>query len=755
MEFTHTDHEIIQKEFEELRLASLKRCASQSEYELVLKAFEFANNAHAGVRRRSGEPYILHPISVAKIVVQEIGLGYKSIVAALLHDVVEDTDYTVDDIKRHFGEKIASLVDGLTKIKAAMDTTDGVTIQAENFKRILLTLNDDVRVVLIKLADRLHNIRTIEFMPEYKRDKILSETMYIFIPLAQRLGLYSIKSEMENIWLRYREPDAYNSIQEQLDRIIKEKATAIDDFMAPIKNFLESEGYQYQIFKRTKTPYSIWKKMKNKGITFDEIYDIYAVRIIFKPKENINEDERAQCYRIYLMITSIYSSKPDRLRDWITAPKSNGYEALHCTVMSPLGSWVEIQIRTERMNAIAEKGIAAHWRYKKLGEAKESELDRWLDMVKDVLANPDANALEFLDNFHDTVLDKEIYVFTPKGESRSLKKGATVLDFAYSIHSEIGNKAIAGKVNLKLVPLSRVLKNGDQVEVITAESQKPQREWLDFLQTAKARNLVYEALKVMKGGDPIAHGREMLEKELAKLNVKLSNRVLKKIFEAYSLTSKDELYGKIHAGIVNLLDLEKIIKKNAPSKNVIFYTLQFLNPLKEKNKTEEQETTDKDVISKLGKNREYILQEDAEQNKLNYRTAECCHPIPGDSVVAFVDDNGDVIIHKKTCSIANELASVYGEKIVNAKWSKHTMLSSLARVKILGVDRMGILNDVTKHASQELNINMRAVNIQSHDNVFEGYIDCYVHNTEDLEKLMKRLRSIKGIESVNRIDITD
>lgn len=754
MEFTQADNDIIQKEFEELRLASVKRCASQEEYDGVEKAFKFANSAHNGVKRRSGEPYILHPIAVAKIVVQEIGLGYKSIAAALLHDVVEDTDYTVDDIKRHFGDKIASLVDGLTKIKAAMETTDGGTIQAENFKRILLTLNDDVRVVLIKLADRLHNIRTIEFMPDYKRDKILSETMYIFIPLAQRLGLYSIKSEMENIWLKFREPEAYNSIQEKLDNIIKEKAAAIDDFMTPIADYLKSKNYQFQIYKRTKTPYSIWKKMKSKGLNFGEIYDIYAVRIIFTPKDTTYDDERAQCYKIYLKISSLYSSKTDRLRDWITAPKSNGYEALHCTIMSPLGNWVEIQIRTERMNAIAEKGIAAHWRYKKIGENKESELDRWLDMVKDVISNPDVNALEFLDNFHDTVLDKEIYVFTPKGESKSLKKGATVLDFAYSIHTQIGNKAIAGKVNLKLVPLSRILKNGDQVEIITAESQKPQRDWLDFLKTSKAKNLVYEALKEMKGGDPISQGRAILEKELAKLNVKLSNKVLKKIFEAYSLTNKDELYSKIHAGLVNLLELDKIIKQNAPNKNVLFYSLQFLNPFTDKVK-EEKEVTAKEVISKLGKNREYLLGEDIKTNKLNYRTAECCHPIPGDNIVAFVDDNGDIIIHKKSCTIANELASVKGEKIVNAKWNKHMMLSSLARVKIIGVDRMGLLNDVTTHTTQELNINLRKILLQSHDNVFEGYMDCYVHNTDDLEKLMKRLRSIKSIESVTRIDITD
>ena len=739
MDFTKSDYDLINKEFEELRLAALKRCASQEEYDGVLKAFEFANEAHKGVRRRSGEPYILHPIAVAKIVVNEIGLGYKSIVAALLHDVVEDTDYTVDDIKRLFGEKIASLVDGLTKIKAAMDTDGGGNLQAENFKRIILTLNDDVRVVLIKLADRLHNIRTIDSMPDYKKDKILSETMYIFVPLAHRLGLYNIKSEMENIWLRTRDPKLYNDIE---------------------------------ITKRTKTPYSVWHKMQQKHVEFEDIYDIYGIRIIFTPKPD--EDERTQCWYIYSLVSGIYASKTDRIRDWVTRPKSNGYEALHCTVMSNGGGWVEVQIRSERMNEIAEKGIAAHWSYKQKGEetSSEKEMDRWLDMVRDVLENPDVNALEFLDKFHDSLLDQEIYVFTPKGESKALPNGSTALDFAYSIHSKIGNKAIAAKINFKLSPLSSILRNGDQVEIITAESQKPQPEWLDFLRTGKARNYVYEALKD-DIDDSIKSGREMLEKELASYGVKLQGNVLKKLLREYGLNTKEELYNKISTGIISLKDLEKILRKNTENKNVIYWTLRLFRSGKKDSEDDggaddgdsgdemtNAEIRDRLIKNKLDKNRDLILAGKEAQGKdpdspITYRIADCCYPIPGDTIVGFINDNGEVVVHKKTCPEAVNLASIHGDRIVNAKWSKNTVASFLARIKIFGTDRMGILNELTKVTTLVLNINIRKVYIATHDSIFEGYIDCYVRSTEDLDTLMDHIKKIKGVENVSRIDIKE
>ena len=767
--FSQEDNNLIYKEFESLRLASLKRCATQEEYEGVIKAFEFANKAHEGVRRRSGEPYILHPIAVAKVVVQEIGLGYKSIVAALLHDVVEDTEYTVEDISRLFGEKIASLVDGLTKIKSAMDTkhseaaADGIlypgkltqiqekSLQAENFKRILLTLNDDVRVILIKLADRLHNLRTIQYMPERKKDKILSETMYIFIPLAHRLGLYSMKSEMENIWLRYREPEAYETISRQLNELMARKQYAIDQFIQPIEAVLKKAGYNFTISKRTKTPYSIWKKMQTKSLPFDQIYDLFAVRIIFEPKDN-GTTERKQCWDIYSLISEDYQSKLDRIRDWVSTPKSNGYEALHCTLMSPQGNWVEVQIRTVRMNEIAEKGIAAHWSYKGVSKT-ESDLDEWLNKVREVLEDPDANALQLLDKFHDELLSSEIYVFTPKGESRRLPKGSTALDFAYYIHTEIGNRAIAAKVNLKLVPLSHVLKNGDQIEIITAESQKPQREWLNFAATPKAKELIYNALK-SDIKNSIKEGQTILEAELAKHGVKPQMRVLKKLIREYKLNNKEELYSKIGVGLVDLSGLEKILKKNTENKFVKYWNFQFLNFSGNNDKDDSKEKkTDK--LPEINKKQDYLLQENPLDKTLTYKVAECCKPIPGDAVIGFVDDNNQVTIHKKVCPQATALASIQGGKIVNVKWTKHIMLSFLARIEMKGIDRLGLVNDITKYITLVLSINIRKIHFETHDGIFEGYIDLYVHNTEDLDLLMKRIQKIKGVENVTRVDIKE
>ena len=498
--FRQRDYEVIAREYADLKEAARKRCTDQSELDMIQKAFDFANEAHKGVRRRSGDPYILHPIAVAKIVVSTIGLGYKSIVAALLHDVVEDTAYNIDDIRNLFGERVATLVEGLTKIKTVLDNEDKArqkSMQAENFKRILLTLNDDVRVVLIKLADRLHNCRTIEYVSEHKRKKILSETMYVFIPLAHRLGLYGMKSEMEDIWLRYNEPEAYNSISEKVNKDVIDKEKEIDEFIAPIEQALRNAGFRFEIKKRVKTPYSIWHKMNTKGVSFEEIFDLYAVRIIFDPQEDAKESERDQCYHIFSIITSLYKYKSDRIRDWVNFPKNNGYEALHCTLMSRSGIWVEVQIRSRRMHEVAEKGIAAHWSYKKDGfiDKSQNEVDKWIVQVKEILVNPDVNALDLLDMIHNDLIKSEIFVFTPKGEQRSIEKGATALDFAYSIHSQIGHKAIAAKVNLKLVPLSRELKTGDQVEIITAETEKPKREWLDFVKTRKAKALILDHLK--------------------------------------------------------------------------------------------------------------------------------------------------------------------------------------------------------------------------------------------------------------------
>ncbi|MFA6770907.1 MAG: RelA/SpoT family protein, partial [Bacteroidales bacterium] len=538
--FTEKDNNLIDKKFEELRLAALKRCANQNEFEIVLKAFDFARAAHNGVRRRSGEPYIIHPILVAQIVVQEIGLGYKSIVSALIHDVVEDTEYTNEDIERLFGSKIASLVDGLTKIKSAFDSKN--SSQAENFKRILLTLNDDVRVILIKLADRLHNMRTLEFMPDHKKSKVLSETMYIFIPLAHRLGLYSIKSELENIWLSHTIPSQFEFIEAKIAQTIEEKGCAMDRFIEPISESLKQAEYKFSITKRTKTPYSIWKKMETKSIPFEQIYDLYAVRIIFEAKKN--QPERIQCWHIYSLITELYLSKTDRIRDWVSTPRINGYEALHCTVMGPQGNWIEIQIRSERMNKVAERGIAAHWSYKREGAPSENEMDKWLNMVREVLENPDSNALEFLDRFHSDLLSHEIYVFTPKGESKSLTKGSTALDFAYFIHSEIGNQAIAAKVNFKLVPLSYKLRNGDQIEIITAKSQSPKKEWLDFVKTPRAKSIIMDAL-TSEIKDHLKKGQNVLDEKLADFGITPQTRVYRKLTSVYGLNNREELFSKI------------------------------------------------------------------------------------------------------------------------------------------------------------------------------------------------------------------
>ena len=734
-EFTQQDYEVIARDYADLKESAVKRCANQSEMEVVQKAFEFANEAHKGVRRRSGEPYILHPIAVAKIVVTNIGLGYKSIAAALLHDVVEDTDYTVDDIRNLFGDRIALLVDGLTKIKVVLDNdakAGNRSIQAENFKRILLTLNDDVRVVLIKLADRLHNCRTIEFMPEYKRDKILSETMFIFIPLAHRLGLYEVKSEMENIWLRYKEPEAFNDITAKINRNMTDKEKEIDDFIAPISTALKNAGFNFEIRKRVKTAYSIWHKMVTKGITFDQVYDLYAVRIIFTPDPGATETERDQCYHVFSIITDIYRYKPDRVRDWVKHPKNNGYEALHCTLMSHSGIWIEVQIRTRRMDDIAEKGIAAHWAYKKdgfVGE-NESEMDKWISKVKEILVNPDVNALELLDIIHNDLNTSDIFVFTPKGDQKRIQKGATALDFAYSIHSHIGNTAIAAKVNMKLVPLSYVLKGGDQVEIITAETESPKQEWLQFLQTRKARNIVMDYLK-SKRNDSIRSGRKMLEEQISALGYKVSDKTLRQLLDRYGLPADDvdELYFRIGIGVLKLNDLDSILKSSSSKSK------QWLSLFRPKAR--------KDDLSAGGTG----------ADGRRYITASCCSPIPGDSVVGFLGPDGTVTVHKKSCPVANNEAAKHGDRIVVPDWEGAAQTSFLVRLSLKGLDRIGIINEITRYISFVMSVNIRRIDIATEGGVFDGVIDLYVHDKKDLDKLTKKLSKIEGIQSVVRSDI--
>ena len=724
-EFNEKDYEVIARDYADLKEAARKRCADQDEVDQIQRAFEFANEAHKGVRRRSGEPYILHPIAVAKIVVSNIGLGCKSIIAALLHDVVEDTEYTVDDLKSLFGEKVATLVEGLTKIKTVLDNEDKAekkSMQAENFKRILLTLNDDARVVLIKLADRLHNCRTIEFMPDHKRDKILSETMFIFIPLAHRLGLYGIKSEMEDIWLRYKEPEAFHDITEKINRNIAYKDQEINDFINPINAALEKAGFKFEIKKRVKTPYSIWRKMNTKGVAFDQIYDLYAVRIIFDPEVHSNETERDQCYHIFSILTSLYRYKYDRMRDWVNSPKSNGYEALHCTLMSYAGFWIEVQIRSRRMNEIAEKGIAAHWAYKKDGFAGEgeSEMDKWINKVKDILVNRDINALELLEIIHNDLIQSEILVFTPKGEQRSIEKGATALDFAYAIHSQIGSKAIAAKANLRLVPLSYVLKTGDQIEIITAENERPKKEWLQFVKTSRARRAILDQIKSERQ-TYIKIGKKMLEKRLKEIDKTLNDKVINSLMEEFEIfdSKPEEMYFKIGCGIISLDGLGEKLKKYFGINRESYF-----------------------VINNSDSNNKFIL-------------ATCCTPILGESVVGFKSSDGTITVHTRTCSNANNLAAKFGDMIVSVKWDKELNSGSsyLARISLKGTDRIGMINDITRVTSTELNVNIRRFNLGTEDGIFDGHIDLYVHDIDDLENLMLKLKNIKGIESVVRKEL--
>lgn len=749
-EFTQKDYDVIFRDYADLMEAARKRCTIEEELAIVQKAFDFANDAHKNVRRRSGEPYILHPIAVAKIVVNDIGLGYKSIAAALLHDVVEDTDYTVADIRGMFGDKIASLVDGLTKIKTVLDNQDKNTsetdypqsLQAENFKRILLTLNDDVRVVLIKCADRLHNCRTIEFMPEYKRDKILSETMFVFIPLAHRLGLYEVKSEMENIWLRYKEPEAYNEIQAMVNRNMSDKKKEIDDFIKPIEDALKSNGFSFNIRKRLKTPYSIWHKMMTKNVTFEQIYDLYAIRIIFDFDPKTEKDtERDECYHIFSIITGIYRYKSDRVRDWVKHPKSNGYEALHCTLLSNNGIWFEVQIRTRRMDDIAEKGIAAHWAYKQDGYSCEndSEMDKWLGKVKEILVNPDVNALELLDLLHSDLTTTDIVVFTPKGEQKTIMKGATALDFAYMIHSQIGYKAIAAKVNMKLVPLSYVLKTGDQVEIITAEDEHPKKEWFQFLQTIQAKSFVMDYFRSERAAIT-EEGRMALNNKFKESGYKVTDRYMAHLAQALQLRNFDELYFRFALGLVSYESIEAAsLTLNLPGKTRWSSITEIFH--KKDSKPEKPDN----------KKEEYVIGSPKDKHK--YIISKCCNPIAGDPIVGFLNPDGTIVVHKKTCIEAESLATKHGDWIVIPRWAEREDMSFLARLSLTGTDRVGLLNEITRYISLAMNVNIKNLQLKAEEGIFSGTIDLFVPDKKTLDKLISKLKSVNGIQEVMRTEI--
>lgn len=729
------DELMVQQQFDELLERCAPICKSEEDYDRIRQAFYFANEAHKGVKRHSGEPYITHPLSVARIVVVEIGLGVKSVQAALLHDVVEDTDYTVEDIEHRFGSKVASMVDGLTKLEGAF--SQDISKQAENFKKMLLTLSDDIRVCLIKIADRLHNMRTLGSMPKHKQMKIASETIYLFAPLAHRLGLYTIKTEFEDLSLKYRFPDEYNQIKQKLEDTELQRLQFIEKFNPPIVEKLKENNIEFEISGRVKSIYSIWKKMKRKQVSFEEIYDLFAIRIVFKPSPLI--PEKSQCWHVYSLITDIYKPKPDRIRDWVNIPKANGYEALHCTVMGPEGVWAEVQIRSERMNEVAERGFAAHWKYKIEdkggGEVRDNELDQWLAKLREALNSPSEDAVEFMDNFKMNLQVSEIVVFTPNGESKTMPKGATVLDFAYDIHSKIGNRAIGAKVNYKITPLYAEIHTGDQIEILTSHNAHPQVEWLDHITTAKARTHIKQFLK-RDGENNIVKGQELFEAEMKKLGVPLQARVFRKILPAYHSSSKDEFYSKLGAGIIRLDSLDKILKQNSASKIMKYWTLQFANPFRFLGSSSNEDHPKK------------------ESDDYQYVMAECCNPIPGDEVVGFKTEDGKVEVHKKNCHNAVKLSAQHGDRIVPAKWSSEKVMSYLAVIEVRGIDRVGILYDLAKIISGELNVNIRELHIHSHDGIFEGTISLYVRSSEDLKVIMDKVRSAKGVEKVNRTEAT-
>ena len=736
MGYTAEDENLIKEKWDDLLLSCTKICKNDEDWNFIKRAFFLAKEAHEGVRRRSGEPYLLHPIAVAKIVIEEIGLGVKSVVAALLHDVVEDTEYSVEDMERIFGPKIASMVDGLTKMSGVFnaDTSE----QAEYFRKVLLTLSDDVRVILIKIADRLHNMRTLGAMPMNKQIKITGETIYLFAPLAYRLGLYSIKSELEDLCMKYRFPQQYAEITQKLQESEASRREFINKFNAPIIASLNRDNINYEISGRVKSVYSIWSKMQRKQIPFEEIYDLFAIRIVFKPLPF--PSEKTQCWQIYSTITDIYTPKPDRLRDWISMPKANGYEALHSTVMGPDGVWVEVQIRTQRMEDIAERGFAAHWKYKHATISQdEDEFDKWLKQIRAALNSPTENAVDFLDNFKLSLYKSEIVVFTPKGEARKMPFGATALDFAYDIHSKIGNSAISAKINHKLEPITMQINSGDQIEIITADNARPKPEWLETVTTAKAKQSIKSFLKRERQNN-IERGMQMLDEKMKSLNVKLSGRVLRKITPIYDSKNKEELYSKIGAGIVSLDNLDKALKVNSKSKILKFWTL-FIPQKKE------DETDDAAIPGEIAP------AEEAPATEPQFEIAECCKPIPGDKVVGYRDPaSGNIIVHKATCDELNRLATQFGRNIVKEeiKWSQHKAMSYLVTTELRGIDRQGILLDLAKVVSADFNINIREVNIHSHDGIFEGNVSLYVKDAESLHAVMDKLRKIKGIESVKR-----
>lgn len=741
------DEQMIQDGFNDL-LQDYLNSNHRRKVERITKAFNFAKQAHDGVKRRSGEPYIMHPIAVAKIVCSEMGLGSTSICAALLHDVVEDTEYTVEDIRNMFGDKIAQIVDGLTKISGGI-FGEQASAQAENFRKLLLTMSDDIRVILIKIADRLHNMRTLGSMLPAKQFKIAGETLYLYAPLAHRLGLFSIKTELEDLSFKYEHPQEYEAIRRKLEATASARELLFKHFAEPVDAKLKAMGLNYEMKARVKSIYSIWNKMQAKKVAFEDIYDIYAVRIIFDPLSGV--DEKNQCWDIYSAITDIYRIRPDRIRDWVSRPKANGYQALHLTVMGPDGQWVEIQIRSRRMDDIAEKGFAAHWKYKENHVEEDTELDKWLQTITEILESPDPNALDFLDTIKLNLFSSEIFVFTPKGELKTLPQGATALDFAYALHSDVGNKCIGAKVNHKLVPLSHKLSSGDQVEVLTSRSQTPQAEWLNFVTTARARTKITAVVRRIRK-ETIKGGEAKVLAACQKSGVEPSAQNLDKLAMYYGFSKRDDLYYSVEKGDVVLPENVRKLFREKDENGLFKYVKQALRRATKYSKStpeeavNETQTKEKPVYDKK---KPYILKEEAFER--NYVIADCCKPIPGDECLGFINDDGNVVVHKRSCPIAMRLKSSFGERILNTVWSSHQLSSFEATLEVKGIDSLGVLNEITKIISEEFNVYIIRLLIEAKDGVFEGRIKLKVHDVEDIQKLCVRLSKIDNIKSVSRI----
>lgn len=730
MGLTEEEQIWVEEQFHELIKIS-HRLRSQEDIDLVRKAFDLANEAHSKMRRKSGEPYITHPIAVAKIIASEIGLGVKSIVSALLHDVVEDTDYTLNDIETLFGPSISGMIDGLTKISNILDKES--SLQVENFRKMILTMSQDVRVIFIKLADRLHNMRTLDSMPEYKQVKIASETTFLYAPLAHRLGLYSIKTELEDLALKHEHPLIYREISKKFKETEEERNKYIEEIKNPLKKILDENGIKCNIIGRTKSIFSIWNKMQTKNVTFEEIYDLFAIRIIFDHPDNYPESKaRAQCYNIMSLVTEVFPHMEQRVRDWVAKPKANGYEALHVTVMGPRGDWVEVQIRSRKMDDIAEKGLASHWKYKINDKDSPGSLDLLINTLNQTLKNNTKDSLSFLDDVKMSIFTKEIYVFTPKGEIKNIPKGSTVIDYAYEIHTEVGNKAIAAKVNHQLKPLTHVLNSGDQVEVLTSEKQYPKREWLNFAITSKAKEKIKNSFKEERIYF-INKGQELFISTVRALNIKLDHKLFKELRKSYDSPNKEEFYYKVGAGLIQIDDIEKrVVRKNS-------FLASYWKPTISKFTTK-QNKNDKNTL----------LIEDFDNKKITFAT--CCNPIPGDEVAGYINPSNSIIIHRKVCDKLTNLAATQGDKIIAVKWSVYKLLSFITKIRIEGVDKLGMLHKITRVISQDSNVNMKNLSFNTEYGIFTGEITLYVHDTQDLDDLMKDLLRIDGINKVIRLE---